>query len=197
MTADSCCHAERYPGFDSFHSSNSRWSETPCFGECCPAPATRRVQTQRSAAKTQQPRSAILDRPEDDLAGLEIRAAYRATGNRDLLAPQAFQTILVEVIPTQTTWPSKDPFGDPEAHPRHGIRQSDMGSTTGARRTEKTGIQDFRANRLAPYAQEDRKPIADLDDVPSKSRRPNGLGRLLHGGDHTASSAVCLRHPSA
>ena len=181
----------------SIHSSHSCRTETRCVGECRAAPLIGRVQTQSSAAKTQQPRSAILDRPEDDLAGLEIRAAYRATGNRDLLAPQAFQTILVEVIPTQTTWPSKDPFGDPEAHPRHGIRQSDMGSTTGARRTEKTGIQDFRANRLAPYAQEDGKPIADLDDVPSKSRRPTGLGRLLHRSDDTAPRAVCLRRPRA
>jgi hypothetical protein len=35
----------------------------------------------------------------------------------DFMAPQALQTVLVEVIPTQTTWPSADPCRDPEAHP--------------------------------------------------------------------------------
>ena len=46
-------------------------------------------------------------------------------------------------------------------------------------------------------AEEDRKTITDLDDVPSKSCRPNGLGRLLHRCDPSVSSLVCLRHPGA
>src|SRR5262245_58125325 len=114
MTADSCRHVECNCGFDSFHSSHSPRSKTGRLGECCPAPATGRVQTQPSAAKTEEPRSIILDRPVPDLAGLEIRFDIRAAGNRNLLASQAVQTVLVEAIPTETTWPSTDPFGDPE-----------------------------------------------------------------------------------
>src|SRR5262252_11145411 len=59
-------HVERCCGFDSFHSSPSFRSETGCLGECGPTPPTGRVQTQRSAAKTEQSRSIVLDRPVHD-----------------------------------------------------------------------------------------------------------------------------------
>src|SRR5215469_415981 len=140
MTADSCRHVECDCGFDSFHSSHSRRPETGRLGECRPTPATGRVQTQRSAAKIEQPGSIILDRPVPDLAGLEIRVDIRAAGNRNFLASQAVQTLLVEVIPTETARPSTDRFGDPEADPCHGNRKSDMGSTTGTWGNEKAGI---------------------------------------------------------
>jgi len=65
-----------------------------------------RVQTQRSAAKIEQPRSIVLDRFLPDLAGLEIRLDIRAAGNRNVLASPAVQTLLVEVIPTETTRPT-------------------------------------------------------------------------------------------
>jgi hypothetical protein len=39
------------------------------------------------------------------------------------------------------------------------------------------------------------KPSQDLDDLSSESRRPNGLGRFLHGSDYPASGALRLRHP--
>ena len=54
----------------------------------------------RSAAKTERSRSIILGRPADDLAGLEIGIGNRAAGNGNFVAPQAFQTVLVEAIPT-------------------------------------------------------------------------------------------------
>ena len=91
MIADSSCHVERRCGFDSFHSSHSRRPETDRLGECRPTPATGRVQTQRSAAKIEQPGSIILDRPVPDLAGLEIRVDIRAAGNRNCLASQRFK----------------------------------------------------------------------------------------------------------
>src|SRR5215467_528836 len=122
MTADSCRHVERDCGFDPFHSSHSRWSETGRLGECGPAPATGCVQAQRSAAKIERGRSIILDRPVYDLAGLEICVEYRAARNRNILASRALQTVLVEVIPTETTWSSADPLRDPKACPHHGIR---------------------------------------------------------------------------
>src|SRR5215831_8893720 len=140
MIADSCGHAERYCGFDSFHSSHPRRSEAGCLGECRPAPATGRVQTQRSAAKIEQPRSIILDRPLSDLARLEIRVDIRAARNRNVLASQAVQAVLVEVISSETPWPTKDSFRDSETHPHHGHRQSDMGSTPSPRRTKKARI---------------------------------------------------------
>jgi hypothetical protein len=52
----------------SIRSSRSLRSETGRLGECGPAPATGRVQTQRSAAKAEQPRSIILARLVHDLA---------------------------------------------------------------------------------------------------------------------------------
>src|SRR5215471_18985296 len=113
MTADSCRHVECDCGFDSLHSSHSRRPETGRLGKCRPTPATGRVQTQRSEAKFEQPGSIILDRPLPDLAGLEIRFDIRAAGNRNVLASQAVQTVLVEVIPNETTWPSTNPFGGP------------------------------------------------------------------------------------
>ena len=117
MTADSCRRVECYCGFDSFHSSRSRWSEAGRLGECRLAPATSRVQTQRSAAKIEQPRSIILDRPIHDLAELEIRVDIREARNRNVMASQAVQAVLVEVIPTETTRPTPNAVGDPETHP--------------------------------------------------------------------------------
>ena len=50
------------------------------------------------------------------------RFDIRAAGNRNFLASQAVQTLLVEVIPTETARPSTDAFGDPETHPFHDNR---------------------------------------------------------------------------
>ena len=122
MTADSCRHVERDCGFDSLPPSHSRWSETGRVGECRPAPATGRVQTQRSAANIERPRSIVLDRPVQDLGGLEIRVDDRAAGNCNFLALQAFQTVLVEVIPTETTRPTTNMFRDPATRTNHGHR---------------------------------------------------------------------------
>src|SRR5215813_6789746 len=129
MTADSCCHVECNCGFDSFHSSYSRRSETGRPRECRPAPTTGRVQTQRAAAEIEQPRSIILDRPLPGLAGLEIRVDIRAARNRNVLESRAVHTVLAEVIPTETP-PTTNPFRDPETHPHDGDRQSHMGSTS-------------------------------------------------------------------
>src|SRR5215470_13262585 len=105
MTADSSRHVERDWSFDSLHSSHSRRSQTGRPRECRPVPATGRVQTQRSAAKIEQPGSIILDRPVHDLAGLEIRVDIRATRNCDVLASEAVQAVLVEV--TQPKQPGR------------------------------------------------------------------------------------------
>jgi hypothetical protein len=117
MLADSFRHVERHFSFASIHSSHSCRTETGCVGECRAAPPTGGVQTQRSAAKTQQPRSIILDRPIHGLAGLEIRLDIRAAGNGDVLASRTVQTVLAELIPTETHWPTKNAFRDQETHP--------------------------------------------------------------------------------
>ena len=90
--------------------------------------------------KIEEPRSIILDRPVHDLARLEIPVDDRAAGNRNVVASQAVQTILVEVIRTETPWPSTNRCGDPKTHPYHGNGQSNLGSTTDTRGIEKTGI---------------------------------------------------------
>src|SRR5215470_549201 len=110
MTADSPRNVERYCACNSFRSSHFRRPETGCVGECRAAPPTGRVQTQRSAAKTQQPRSIILDRPVHGLAGLEIRLDISAAGNRDVLASRAVQTVLAELIPTEKRGPTRNAF---------------------------------------------------------------------------------------
>ena len=74
-----------------------------------------------------------MDQPVHDLAGLEIRFDIREARNRNVLASQAVQAVLVEVIPTETTRPTPNAFGDPEANPRYGSCKSNMGSPTGAR----------------------------------------------------------------
>src|SRR5262249_34659804 len=122
-------HVERDCGFDSIHSSHSCRSETGCVGERRAAPATGRVQTQRSAAKSEQPRSIILDRPVHDLAGRAICVDIREAGNCNILAYQSVQTILVEVVAIETTGSSADWRRDSKADP-HGDRQSHLGSTS-------------------------------------------------------------------
>src|SRR5215813_12835992 len=91
MIADSSRHVERYCRFDSLHSSHCLRIQTGCLGECRPSPAIGRLQTQRSTAKTKQPRSTILDLPAHHLAGLKVRLNDRAAGNRNILASDRFK----------------------------------------------------------------------------------------------------------
>src|SRR5262249_22591500 len=128
MTADSCCHVECNCGFDSFHSSYSRRSETGRPRECRPAPATGRVQTQRSAAEIEQQGSIILDRPLPGLAGLEIGVNIRAARTRNVLESRAVHTVLAGVIPTETPWPTTNPFRDPKTHPHDGTANPTWGA---------------------------------------------------------------------
>src|SRR5262249_35099190 len=103
MAADSCPYVELHRGLDSSYSSRLRRSKAGCPGECGPTSATCRFQARRPPAKTERSRSAVLDRSADDLAGLEIRIDRCAAGDGHFLASSAFQTILVEVISTETT----------------------------------------------------------------------------------------------
>src|SRR5262252_6474692 len=149
MAADSRPYVELHRGLDSFYSSRLRRSKTGCPGECSPASATRRVQAQRPPAKTERWRWAVLDRFADDLAGLEVRIARRAAGDGHCLASPAFQTILVEVVQTETTGASADWFGDPQADPNHGGLESHLGRASRSRRAEKAGISDFGTDCIA------------------------------------------------
>src|SRR5215813_8807221 len=108
MIADSSRHVERYCRFDSLHYSHCLRTQTDCLGECRPTPAIGRLQTQRSTAKTEEPRSTILDLPVHDLAGLAICVDIRAAGNCNILASQSVQTVLVEVVASETTGSSAD-----------------------------------------------------------------------------------------
>src|SRR5262249_14367221 len=193
MIADSFRHVERYCGFDSLHSSPCLRTQTGCLGECRPTPAIGRLQTQRSTAKTEQPRSTILDLPAHHLAGLEVRLNDRAAGNRNILASRSVQTVLVEVVASETTGSPADWFGDPKADPHDGNRQPDMGSTSHTRGIEKTGIHDLRTNGVALDAYEEGKAVANVDDVCSKSRRGNGFDRLLHRSDSAVPCVVRFR----
>src|SRR6266853_6940119 len=111
--------------FVSFFSFSPVRNRSPWKMPLCAA--TGRIQTRRSAAKAEQPRSIVLDRLVFDLARLEIRIDDCAARNRNVLASQAVQTVLVQVIPTDTTWPSTNPGGDKSTHPHDGKGQSNMG----------------------------------------------------------------------
>jgi hypothetical protein len=73
--------------------NRSPWRMSPCD-------SNGRVQTRRSAAKPERSRSIILGRPTGDLAGLETALVIGRPETVNFVAPQAFQTVLVEVIPT-------------------------------------------------------------------------------------------------
>src|SRR5262245_65845003 len=88
-----------------------------CLGECRPTPAIGRLQTQRSTAKTEQPRSTILDLPAHNLAALEVRLNDRAAGNRNILASRSVQTVLVEVVANETTGSTADGVGSRKPNP--------------------------------------------------------------------------------
>ena len=138
-------------------------------------------------------RSIVLDRPLPDLAGLEIRFDIRAAGNRNFLASPAVQTLLVEVIPTETTWPSTNPFGGPDAHPQHGTRKSDMGSTTGCASPKPDRVINLLilpsdGRRVIPYV---GLTFADVSILRSRLQWSQA-GRL---GKHRTSSSVGRLHP--
>jgi hypothetical protein len=73
--------------------------------------------------KTEQPRSIILDRPVHDLAEVEICLDDRAAENRNILAPQAVQTVLVEVVAIEAIGSPSDWLRDPKADPHHDDRR--------------------------------------------------------------------------
>src|SRR5262249_34007111 len=87
----------------------------------------------------------------DDLAGLEIRIDRCAAGDGHFLASSAFQTILVEVISTETTGAPADWFGDPQADPHHGGRESYVGCAVhGALKKLGYRISERTASRWMP-----------------------------------------------
>ena len=90
-----------------------------------------------------------MDLPAHNLAALEVRLNDRAAGNRNILASRSVQTVLVEVVASETTGSPADWFGDPKADPHDGSRQPDMGRTSHTRGIEKTGIHDLRTNGVA------------------------------------------------
>src|SRR5215470_14315261 len=79
----------------------------------------------------------------------KVRLNDREAGNRNILASRSVQTVLVEVVASETTGSPADWFGDPKADPHDGNRQPDMGSTSHPRGIEKTGIHDLRTNGVA------------------------------------------------
>jgi hypothetical protein len=95
-------HVERCCGFDSFHSSPSFRSETGCHGECGPG-------HQLAVFKRNVPRRKLNNRDRLFWIGLymiwqdwksALMIVRPEARNRNILASQAFQTVLVEVIPT-------------------------------------------------------------------------------------------------
>src|SRR5206468_1196722 len=60
-----------------------------------------------------RPRSIVLDCDKENLERLENGAGDRSARNRDLMAAQAIQTVLVEPVAAERTRPPASKFGDP------------------------------------------------------------------------------------
>jgi len=73
-----------------------------------------------------------LDCAEENLERLDNGAGDCSAGNRDLMAAQAIQTVLVEPIAAERTRPPASKCGDPQVSQNHGYGQSTMGSATRA-----------------------------------------------------------------
>ena len=71
--------------------------------------------------------SAVLARSEDNLDGLEVHFGDGTAGNRDRMATESIQAILVEIVAAETAGTTKGLFGDSPAGPNHGFGKSIVG----------------------------------------------------------------------
>ena len=108
-------HVERDCGFSSIHSSRSCKSETGCVGE-------RRAAAATGVFKRNVPQPKVNNRDRLFWIGLymiwqdwKIRADDCASGNRNLLALQVGQTVVVEVRPNLNNLAFRGLIGPPVA----------------------------------------------------------------------------------
>ncbi len=127
MTAQWRAYAESTFVRIAIASSGSRRSQAGGVGESGIASSNSRLETKRAATQTAPAGSTFLDYLDSDVGGLEVRRGNRATRDRDRLAAEAFQAILVEIVPEQRAGTTTSACGGPNAGGKDGRGQSALG----------------------------------------------------------------------
>ena len=106
-------HVELTFAGDSISHSRLQWSQAGRLGKRRTSSSVGRLHPRGKATTIARPRSTVLDCAEENLERLENGAGDRSARNRDLMAAQAIQTVLVEPVAAERTRPPASKFGDP------------------------------------------------------------------------------------
>jgi hypothetical protein len=102
------------------HHSRPRRPQTDRVGECRSATAIDDFQNDTAATEAPTSRSAVLDRPDEDLETMENSPRHRTTHYCCELAAAAIQTVLEQAIPEEGTRTSAGLYGTPEVGSNNG-----------------------------------------------------------------------------
>ena len=89
-------------------------------GKSRSSPTVESLPTNRSPSQDRTNGSTVLDLSAKDLEGLEVGLGDCPTRNGGGLASEAFQTLLVPIIPAQESRPASYPGGNPKARKNDG-----------------------------------------------------------------------------
>ena len=103
------------------HYSHPRRLQTDRVGECRSATAVDDPQKDTAAAEAPTSRSAILDRPDEDLETMENSARHRTTHYCCELAAAAIQAVLVQAVPEEGTRTASGLYRTPQVSSNDGV----------------------------------------------------------------------------
>ena len=113
-------HAQSDFLYVAIHHSHPRRPQTDRVGECRSATAVDDPQKDTAAAETPTSRSAVLDRPDEDLETMENSARHRTTLYCCELAAAAIQAVLEQAVPEEGTRTSAGLYRTPQVSSNNG-----------------------------------------------------------------------------
>src|SRR2546427_13305139 len=136
------------------------------------APATTRpAPPPLQATSGRSPRPRLLDVALAVVGTVARSAPCRSAADRDSLAPAGLPRVLELEVATRSNRSSARRFGDRRARPHHGPRQPPLGRAAHPWRASQARSRRLTTHGWSAHASPCETALADLADLPRKSRR--------------------------
>src|SRR3989475_1046479 len=159
------------------------------------ATAARLAPPPLQATSGRSPRPRILDVALAMVGTVARGAPCRSAADHDSLAPAGLPRVLELEVATRSNRSSARRFGDRRARPHHGPRQSPLGRAAHSWRAPQARSRRLTTHGWSAHASPCETALADLADLPRKSRRRSCLGRLLRRAHGDVPRALRVRSP--
>src|SRR6266446_7401379 len=134
----------------------------------------------------------VLGVPAESLEGVEVCIGDCPARDRPRLAKEAFQTLLVSIIPAHESRPAADQRRDSKTGENDGRSQCGLGRTTNSWGTAQAGNRGFRTYGFPTHAETEHDGVPDVANLPRQSRTRPRVDRLLHRTDRSVARVVCV-----